>query len=139
MNIESSGIVINSLKSKPYLTNFGIPNLTISNIEKDGLIVNRNDLPFYPKNFVLNYSLCIVFYPWKNRIKNGNFALVKKNSNNNKIILSLIYYRKNNSVNLTVNKSTQNFTLSSSFRGNKIVLWLAESYDGNVTKASCNK
>ena len=50
------------------------------------------------------------------------------------MLLKLNYHITNNSVNLTVNKSTQSFTMPSDFNGQKIVLWLTENFDTNVTK-----
>ena len=44
------------------------------------------------------------------------------------------YNKSNNKVTLTVNKTTQNFTMLSSFNGKIIVLWLTENFDTNVTK-----
>ena len=46
------------------------------------------------------------------------------------------YNKSNNKVTLTVNKTTQNFTMLSSFNGKIIVLWLAEDFHSNVTKVS---
>ena len=50
------------------------------------------------------------------------------------VSLKLNYDKTNKSVNLTVNKTTQSFTLPNSFNGKKIVLWLAEDFNTNVTK-----
>ena len=60
--------------------------------------------------------------------------LPKYISTNNNILLKLNYDKTNNSVNLVVNKTTQNFPIPSSFNGKKIVLWLTENFDANVTK-----
>ena len=73
--------------------------------------------------------MCIV---WRNR----SFSLTKYLSTNNNILLKLNYDKTNNKVTLTVNKTTQNFTMLSSFNGKIIVLWLAENLSANVTKAS---
>ena len=81
---------------------------------------------------MLYYSLCIVFYHWRNR----SFSLIKKDSINNNVLLKLNYDKISTSVNLTVNKSTKNFKMPSSFVGKQIVLWFAESNNGNVTKAA---
>ena len=81
---------------------------------------------------MLYYSLCIVFYHWRNR----SFSLIKKDSINNNVLLKLNYDKTSTSVNLTVNKSTKNFKMPSSFVGKQIVLWFAESNNGNVTKAA---
>ena len=70
------------------------------------------------------------FYRWRNR----KFSLTKYLSTNNNILLKLNYDKTNNSVNLTVSKTTQSFTMPSSFNGQKIVLWLTENFDTNVTK-----
>ena len=50
------------------------------------------------------------------------------------MLLKLNYDITNNSVNLTVSKTTQSFTMPSDFNGQKIVLWLTENFDTNVTK-----
>ena len=79
---------------------------------------------------VSKYNLCIIFYHWRNR----NFSLTKKISNNNNILLKLNYDKTNNSINLTVSKTTQSFTMPSSFNGRKNVIWLIENFSSNVTK-----
>ena len=53
---------------------------------------------------------------------------------NDNILLKLNYDKTNNKVTLTVNKTTQNFTMPSSFNGQKIVVWLGENFSANVTK-----
>ncbi|CAH3162948.1 unnamed protein product [Porites evermanni] len=55
---------------------------------------------------------------------------------NNNILVKLDYNKSNNKVTLTVNKTTQNFTMLSSFNGQRIVVWLAEDFNSNVTKVS---
>ena len=129
----SSGIIVNSLNHYNHNTSLYsivIPNRNISDIRKDSLNVSSYNIGFPIPFATRNYTLCIVFYHWRNR----SFSLTKKSGNN--ILLKLNYDKTNTSVNLTVNKSTQNFTMPSSFVGKKIVLWLAESYNGNVTKAT---
>ena len=81
---------------------------------------------------ILRNTLCIVFTHWRNR----SFTLTKYLSTNNNILVKLDYNKSNNKVTLTVNKTTQNFTMLSSFNGKIIVLWLAENLDSNVTKVS---
>ena len=125
INIGSSGVIINSLKPNITLP----PNKDLSNIKKDGLNVNGYNITFSPSHSSKS-TLCIVFYHWRNR----NFSLTKYLSTNNNILLKLNYDKTNNLVNLTVNKSTQSFTMPSSFNGKKIVLWLTENFDTNVTK-----
>ena len=79
---------------------------------------------------VSKYNLCIIFYHWRNR----NFSLTKYLSTNNNMLLKLNYDKTSKSVNLTVSKTTQSFTMPSNFNGKKIVLWLTENFDTNVTK-----
>ena len=50
------------------------------------------------------------------------------------MLLKLNYDKTGKSVNLTVSKTTQSFTMPSDFNGKKIVLWLTENFDTNVTK-----
>ena len=125
INIGSSGVIINSLKPNITLP----PNKDLSEIRKDGLNVNGYDVTFSPSNSSKSI-LCIVFSHWRNR----SFTLTKYLSTNNNISIKLNYDKTNNKVTLTVNKTTQNFTMLSSFNGKIIVLWLTENVDTNVTK-----
>ena len=66
---SSSGVVFNSLESitgNP-TRNIGIPNRTIDDIKKDGLDVTGYNISFVPTTGVSKYTLCIVFYHWRNR------------------------------------------------------------------------
>ena len=125
INIGSSGVIINSLKPNITLP----PNKDLSNIKEDGLNVNGYNPTFSPSHSSKS-TLCIVFKHWRN----SNFSLTKYITTNNNTLLKLNYDKTNNSVNLTVSKTTQSFTMPSSFDGKKIVLWLAENFDTNVTK-----
>ena len=127
INIGSSGVIINSLKPNITLP----PNKDLSEIEKDGLHVNGYNITFSPPRFTKT-TLCIVFSHWRNR----GFTLTKYSSTNNNILVKLDYNKSNNKVTLTVNKTTQNFTMLSSLNGKFIVLWLTENRSANVTKAS---
>ena len=114
-----SGVVFNSLDSitgNP-IRNIAIPDRTIDDIREEGLDVTGYVISYSPPIGVSKYSLCIIFYHWRNR----NFSLTKKNSNNNNILLKLNYDKTNNSINLTVSKTTQSFSMPSSFSGRKIV------------------
>ena len=124
INIGSSGVIINSLKP-----NITLPNKDLSDIREDGLNVNGYDITFSPSHSSKS-SLCIVFYHWRNR----NFGITKYLSTNNNTLMHLYYLKINNTVNLVVNNTSQNFTMPSSFNGQKIVLWLTENFDTNVTK-----
>ena len=125
INIGSSGVIINSLKPNITLP----PNKDLSEIAEKGLHINGYDITFSPSHSSKS-TLCIVFTHWRNR----SFTLTKYLSTNNSILLKLDYNKTNNKVTLTVNKTTQNFTMLSSFNGKIIVLWLTENFDTNVTK-----
>ena len=123
----SSGVVINSLHP-----NITLPNKHLSDIKKGGLNVNNYTINFTPSGNFTNYTLCIVFYHWSNR----NFALAKKNSQNNQGLLSLTFTKVAGYLTLLSNNKRDFFSLLSSFDGKKIVLWLAESVDTIVTKVN---
>ena len=127
INIGSSGVIINSLIPSITLP----PNKDLSEIVEKGLNVNGYDVTFSASYSPID-TLCIVFSHWRNR----SFSLTKYLSTNNNISVKLSYDKSNNKVTLTVNKTTQNFTMLSSFNGKIIVLWLAEDFHSNVTKVS---
>ena len=84
-------------------------------MKKDGLDVNGYDITFSPSHSSKS-TLCIVFYHWRN----GNFSLTKYISTNNNILLKLKYDLRSYTVSLTVSKTTQSFTMPSSFNGKKM-------------------
>ena len=128
-----SGVVFNTLNPITGVTinDIGIPNRTIDDIREKGLNVTNYNISYSPPNGITKYSLCIVFSHWRNR----SFTLTKYLSTNNNILVKLDYNKSNNKVTLTVNKTTQNFTIPSSFNGQRIVVWLIENSSANVTKA----
>ena len=109
----------------------GIPNRTIDDIRKEGLNVSGYTISFSPPIGITKYTLCIVFYHWRNR----KFRIRKKDSNSGVFLLSLYYTTIGNTVNLVVNNQRSQFTMLSSFNGKKIVIWLAEDFSQNITKA----
>ena len=127
-----SGVVFNSLDSiiSDTIRSITIPNRTIDDIREYGLNVSGYVINFSPPSYITKYSLCIVFYHWRNT----SFSLTKKNVDNDNILLKLNYDKTNNKETLTVNKTTQNFTMPSSFNGQRIVVWLGENFSANVTK-----
>ena len=127
INIGSSGVIINSLKPNITLP----PNKDLSEIAEKGLHVNGYVITFSPSHSSKS-TLCIVFTHWRNR----SFTLTKYLSTNNNILVKLDYNKTNNKVTLTVNKTTQNFTMLSSFHGKIIVVWWAEDLSANITKVS---
>ena len=123
----SSGIVINSLHP-----NITLPNSHLANINKEGLDVNNYTVTFNPSGNFRNYTLCIVFYLWTNR----DFALVKKNSQDNHNLLSLTSTKAAGYLTLLSNSRRVSFPLPNDFDGKKIILWLTQSVDSIVTKAN---
>ena len=109
----------------------GIPNRTIDDIKKDGLDIINFAVSFSLPSVTTKYTLCIVFYHWRNR----KFTIRKKDSNNSSTLVSLYYHTTGDTVNLVVNKINKNFVMPSNFNGKKIVIWLAENFSSNVTKA----
>ena len=109
----------------------GIPTKTIDDIRKEGLNVSGYTIGFSPPIGITKYTLCIVFYHWRNR----NFSIKKKDSNSRATLLNLYYTTTGNTVKLVVNNLTSQFTILSSFDGKKIVIWLAEDFSQKNTKA----
>ena len=128
----SSGIVFNNLASTSgnTLSDMGIPNRTIDDIKKEGLDVTGYTISFSPPIGITKYTLCIVFYHWRNR----NFSIKKKDSNSRAILLNLAYSSSDNEVSLNVNKLKSSLTIPNDFNGKKIVLWLTENFNANITK-----
>ena len=133
LSSTASGIVFNNLSSSSgnTLRDIRIPDKTIDNIKKEGLNVNGYFISFSPPDGITKYTLCIVFYHWRNR----NFSIKKKDSNSRATLLNLYYTTAGNTVNLVVNNVRRQLTMLSSFNGKKIVIWLAEDFSQNITKA----
>ena len=133
LNIGSSGVVINGLKSIATdgntLNKIIIPNRHLRDIKKEGIDI-YNTISFPTPNFMTDYTLCIVFYHWRNR----SFNLSKKNSDNDNLHLRLIYNKINNKLSLNSAGSVNHITLPNSFNGKKIVLWLVEKSSSRITK-----
>ena len=125
INIGSSRVIINSVQPNIRLP----PNKDLRIIDYGGLHVIGYDVTFSPSHSSKS-TLCIVF---KFSIVT-NFSLTKYLSTNNNILLKLNYDNTNKSVKLTINKTTQSFTMLDSFNNKRIVLWLTENFDANVTK-----
>ena len=135
LNRTSSGIVFNYLSSSSgnSLRDMDIPNRTIDNIKKEGLNIKKYTIRFDPPNGITKYTLCVV-YCHRNNI---DFYLTKDDMNvmnlkNN--LLRIDYYNINNSIELNVNKLKSSLTLPNSFDGKKIVIWLTENFNSNITK-----
>ena len=128
----SSGIVFNNLASTSgnTLSDMGIPNRTIDDIKKEGLDVTNYTTNFSSDPGTSKYTLCIVFYFWNNR----DFSIRKKDRNSRSILLYLIYHSRINMVELRVNNQVKRLTFPSDFNGKKIVIWLTENFNANITK-----
>ena len=131
----ASGVVFNSLisisgDSAKNISFFPFTNKTIDNIRKEGLNVNNYYLNFYSPVGITKYTLCIVFYHWRNR----SLYITKSNSNKIQNLLKLYYFSSDNKVSLEINKQKSSFTIPSDFNGKKIVLWLVEDFSQNITK-----
>ena len=108
----------------------GIPNRIIDDIKKEGLNVSNYLISFSPPDGIAKFTLCIVFYHWRNR----NFYINKRNSSSITNLLSLVYYSSTKELRLVVNKLVSSFTMPSSLDGEKIVIWLTENFNSNITK-----
>ena len=128
----ASGIIISGLNDFHSLNGITFPNKDINNIKKEGLNINNYTINLNPSDNFRNFTLCMVFYHWDNR----DFALVKKNKQNNQNLMSLTYTKAAGYLTLLTSSKRQFFSLPNSFNGKKIVLWLAHSVDTIVTKAN---
>ena len=128
----ASGIIISGLNDFHILNGITIPDKDLSNIKKEGLNINNYTISLNPSDNFRNYTLCLVFYHWDNR----DFALVKKNKQNNQHLMNLTYSKAAGYLTLLTSSKRQFFSLPSGFNGKKIVLWLAHSVDSIVTKAN---
>ena len=72
----SSGIVFRYLSSSSgnTLREMSIPLRTIDDIKKEGLNLNNYIISFSPPDYITKYTLCLIFYHWRNR----NFSIKKK-------------------------------------------------------------
>ena len=128
----ASGIIISGLNDFHSLNGITIPNKDISNINKEGLNINNYTISLNPSANFRNYTLCMVFYYWKNR----DFALVKKIPQSSNYLLSLTYTKAAGYLTLITASKRQFFRLPNILNGKKIVLWLTHSVDSIVTKAN---
>ena len=70
------------------------------------------------------------FYFWRNR----TLYITKKDANSHNSLLTISYSKLDNEVSLNVNKLKSSFTIPTDFDGNKIILWLTENFNSNITK-----
>ena len=112
------------------INNISFPLRRLGDIQKEGINVKDYVIKFNAPDHITEYTLCFVFYLWRNRI----FTLTKKNTSNGSNLLILKYDKTNNKLSLTSGSSTDNITIPSDSNGKRIVVWLAEKFSSNVTK-----
>ena len=133
LSSTASGIVFNNLSSSSgnTLRDIRIPHKTIDNIRKEGLNVSGYDISFSPPEGITKYTLCIVFHFWRNR----TFIIRKKEQNSQRELLNLTYHSNNNKLSLVLfNINVNLLTLPRDFDNKKIVIWLIENFNANITK-----
>ena len=69
---------------------------------------------------------------WRNR----KTSLISSVSGNNNLGTKLKYNKNTNIMSLITNRGSTDITIPSGFNGKKVVIWLTENSDANVTKAS---
>ena len=69
-------------------------------------------------------------------MRNRDFALSKKNTQNNQTLTSVTFTKAAGYLTLLSNNIRDFFTLPSNFDGKKIILWLTQNNDSIVTKVS---
>ena len=125
LNTSSSGVIINSLKPNIVLPN----NINIANVKENGLSTNGT-ITFNTTNNSSKFTLITVF----NFKKRENLSISLHNKNNNQLLLFLYYLKINDTLNLHLGNIRKNITVPNSFDGKKVVLYLAENSNTNVTK-----
>ena len=127
----SSGVVFDYLKSITGNTfkDMGIPNRTIDDIRKEGLNILNYKVSFSPTTDIEKYTFCVIFYHWRNR----DFRLTKEDINGGRLV-NIYYNKTNNKLTLTVNNTNSEIPMLSEFSGKKIVIWLIEDPNQNITK-----
>ena len=135
INPSASGIVFNKLSSSSgnSLRDMDITNKTIDNIKKEGLNINNYTISFSPPNNTTNFTLCLIFYHWRNR----SFGIYKRDKNNRKLI-SLEYRNLNQQLILDVGSLRSVLSMLNDFNGKKNVVWLTQSSNNNLTKVKIN-
>ena len=137
LNKSSIGVVFNALSSITgnSAQNITFPSKTMDNIKETGLRINDYKISFKPPIKNTSYTLCIVF----SHFKRNNFHITKydvTNANSRQQLLFLYYLYINRTLNINIGNVRKNLAIPSSFSGKKIVLWLTESINDNITKVN---
>ena len=127
----SSGVVFNYLRSitGDPTRDMGIPNRTIDDIREKGLNIKNYKVGFSPNTGIQKYTFCVIFDHWRNR----DFRLTKEDFNGGRLV-NLYYNKTNNKLTLTVNNTNSEIPMLKEFSGKKIVIWLIEDRNQNITK-----
>lgn len=78
-----------------------------------------------------NFTLCIVTNVWRDRLMNIISHVLNTN-----LETTLKYDKNTNRMTLTTNRGSLNIIIPSNFHGKKIVIWLTENSNSNITKVS---
>ena len=137
LNKSSIGVVFNALSSITgnSAQNITFPSKTMDNIKEGGLRINDYKISFKPPIKNTSYTLCIVF----SHFKRNNFSIKKydvSNANSRQQLLFLYYLYMTRALNINIGNVRKNLAIPSSFSGKKIVLWLTESINDNITKVN---
>ena len=137
LNKSSIGVVFNALSSITgnSAQNITFPSKTMDNIKEGGLRINNYNISFKPPIKNTSYTLCIVF----SHFRRNNFSIKKydvSNANSKQQLLFLYYLSITSFLNINIGNVRKNLAIPSSFNGKKIVLWLTESINDNITKVN---
>ena len=137
LNKSSIGVVFNALSSITgnSAQNITFPSKTMDNIKETGLRINDYKISFKPPIKNTSYTLCIVF----SHFKRNNFSIKKydvSNANSRQQLLFLYYLYVTRALNISIGNVNKNLAIPGSFSGKKIVLWLTESINDNITKVN---
>ena len=131
LSTSSSGVTFNKLSSSSgnTLREMNLTNKTIDNVFQEGLNVNNYTISFAIPDNTTDFTLCLVFYHWRNR----SFSIKKKHTNGLSLA-NLEYSNLNHQIFLRVSTSFVDLPMLSIFNGKKIVIWLTQSSSNNLTK-----
>ena len=131
ISTTSSGVTFTGLNRNIVFT-----TKNIDKIKVDGLHVDNYGLTItVPPS--QNYTICLLMSLWRNRKMNlishviaANINPITSDGNETKTE----YNKNTNIMSLINNRGTKTTTIPSSFNGKKIVIWLTENSNANITK-----
>ena len=125
ISTSSSGVSFNGLKPNIFF----VPK-NINKLKVDGLIVDSYGVTMTIPHSQ-NFTLCIVTNFWRDRLMNIISHVLNTN-----LETTLKYDKNTNRMTLTTNRGSLNIIIPSNFHGKKIVIWLTENSNSNITKVS---